>query len=37
MSSKEGEPVTDKEKRYQRRRHRNFDYTNEKEYKGVTQ
>ena len=36
MSSKEGEPLTDREKRYQRRRHIIFDYTDEKANKGKT-
>ena len=36
MSSKEGEPLTDREKRYQRRRHGKFYYTNDKEDKGKT-
>ena len=36
MSSEEGEPLTDREKRYQRRSRRRFDYTNDKEDKGKT-
>ena len=36
MSSEEGDHLTDKEKRYQRRRHQKFDYTNDKEDKGKT-
>ena len=31
MSSEEGYHLTDREKRYQRRIHQNFDYTNDKE------
>ena len=36
MSYEEGDPLIDREKRYQRRRHQKFDYTNDKEYKGKT-
>ena len=36
MSFEEGEPLTDRERRYQRRRHQKFDYTNDKEDKGKT-
>ena len=36
MSFEEGYPLTDREKRYQRRRHRNFGYTTDKEDKGKT-
>ena len=36
MSSEEGEPLIDREKRYQRRRYIKFDYTYEKEDKGKT-
>ena len=36
ISSEEGDPLTNREKRYQRKRHRKFDYTNEKEDKGKT-
>ena len=36
MSSEEGEPLTDRERRYQGRRHRKCDYTKEKEDKGKT-
>ena len=36
MSSKEEEPLTEKERRYQKRRHRIIDYTKEKEDKGKT-
>ena len=36
MSSEEGENVTDREQRYQRRRNRKFDYIDEKEDKGKT-
>ena len=34
MSSEEGDPLTDTEKRYLRRRNRKFVYTNDKEDKG---
>ena len=34
MSSKEEEPLTEKEKRYLKRRHKMFDYTNDNEDKG---
>ena len=36
ISSEEGEPLTEREKRYQRRSHIIFDYTNDKEDKGKT-
>ena len=36
MSSEEGDPLTDREKRYMRRRNQKFDYTNDKEDKGKT-
>ena len=36
MSSEEGEPLNNREKRYQRRRHQMCDYTKEKENKGKT-
>ena len=32
--SSKGEPLTDREKRYQKRRHKKFDYTNDNEDKG---
>ena len=34
MSSEEGEPHIDREKRYQKRRRKNFEYTNDNEDKG---
>ena len=36
MSSEEGEPLNNREKRYQKRIHRKFDYKNDKEDKGKT-
>ena len=36
MYSEEGEPLTNREKRYQKRRHGNFDYINDNEDKGKT-
>ena len=36
MSSQEGDPLTDREKRYQRRRHQKFEYKNDKEDKDKT-
>ena len=36
MSFEEGDPLTDRDNRYQRRRHQKFDYTNDKEDKGKT-
>ena len=36
MSSEEGDPLTDREKRYLGRRHRKFDYIDDKEDKGKT-
>ena len=36
MSYEEGDPLTDNEKRYQRRRNQKFDYINDKEDKGKT-
>ena len=34
MSYEEGEPLTDREKRYLKRRHKKFDYRNDNEDKG---
>ena len=36
MSLEEEEPLTDREKRYLRRRQKKFDYTEDKENKGET-
>ena len=36
MSSEEGDPLTNREKRHLRRMNRKFDYTNDKEDKGKT-
>ena len=36
MSSEEGDPLTDREKRYLKRRHRKFDYIDDKEDKAKT-
>ena len=36
MYFEEGEPLTDRERRYQEIRHKRFDYTDEKEDKGKT-